>query len=236
MLPNVWDAASAQLVSATGFPAIATSSGAIAAALGYPDRDSMPADEAFAAVRRIARAAAESGCPVTADIERGYRLPPTELVDRLLEASAVGCNLEDTDHHSDAELIDIDEQARFLAEVKEAAHARGVQVVLNARVDVFLRRREVTSESFELAVRRATAYLEAGADCIYPIGLRDETAIGEFVQRVDAPVNIMWKPAGPSPARLAELGVARVSLAGGLMRFAYGAAKEKLDELVRVSS
>jgi 2-methylisocitrate lyase-like PEP mutase family enzyme len=96
VLPNAWDVASARMVVTTGFPVVATSSGAIAATLGYEDNDSMPVEEAFGVVARIARSVP---VPVTADVEAGYRLSPEELVERLLDAGAVGCNLEDTDHH-----------------------------------------------------------------------------------------------------------------------------------------
>ena len=98
MLANVWDVASARLVAGLGHPAIATASAAVTASLGYQDDDSIPPDEMFAAVGRIA-AAVE--VPVTADVEAGYRLEPEELVGRLLAAGAVGLNLEDTDHHGE---------------------------------------------------------------------------------------------------------------------------------------
>jgi 2-methylisocitrate lyase-like PEP mutase family enzyme len=92
VLPNAWDVASARLVVNGGFPAVATSSGAITAALGFEDNDSMPVDEAFGAIARISRSVS---VPVTADIEAGYGLSARELIGRLLDAGAVGCNLED---------------------------------------------------------------------------------------------------------------------------------------------
>ncbi|GAA2702527.1 hypothetical protein GCM10010429_07610 [Micromonospora olivasterospora] len=94
VLPNAWDAGSARAVAAAGFPAVATSSSAVAESLGYADGEATPVDEMLAAVARIARAVP---VPVTADLERGYGLRPTELVERLLSAGAVGCNLEDSD-------------------------------------------------------------------------------------------------------------------------------------------
>ncbi len=122
VVPNVWDVASARVVEELGFPVVATSSGAVAASLGYEDEDSMPADEAFAAVRRISSAVA---VPVTADMEAGYRLEPEDFVTRLLEAGAVGCNLEDTDHHGGRDLVDADTHAARLAAIKESARAAG---------------------------------------------------------------------------------------------------------------
>jgi 2-methylisocitrate lyase-like PEP mutase family enzyme len=118
VLPNAWDVASARLVVKAGFPVVATSSGAIAATLGYEDNDSMPVDEAFGAIARIARSVSVS---VTADVEAGYGLSPRDLVARLLDAGAVGCNLEDTDHHGGADLVDADENAERLRAVRHAA-------------------------------------------------------------------------------------------------------------------
>jgi 2-methylisocitrate lyase-like PEP mutase family enzyme len=226
VLPNAWDVASARLVVKAGFPVVATSSGAVTATLGYEDNDSMPVDEAFGVIARITRSVS---VPVTADVEAGYGLSPGDLVERLLEAGAVGCNLEDTDHHRGAGLVDAGEHAERLRAVRHAATEAGVDVVLNARVDV-LRREGDRRELFEEAVRRARLYLEAGADCVFPIRLADDALIGEFVRRVEGPVNIVAAGAPPL-ARLAELGVARVSFAGSLMGQLYGAHEARLSEI-----
>ncbi|GAB1337381.1 hypothetical protein ACE1SV_39710 [Streptomyces sp. E-15] len=114
VLPGPWDAASARVLEAAGFPALATPSAGIAASLGYADGET-PADEMFAAIARIARAVK---VPVSADVEGGYGLAPEELVERLLEAGAVGCNLEDS---AGGVLRDPREQAEFLAGVRAAA-------------------------------------------------------------------------------------------------------------------
>jgi 2-methylisocitrate lyase-like PEP mutase family enzyme len=226
VLPNAWDAASARLVVKAGFPVVATSSGAVAATLGYEDNDSMPVDEAFGAVARVARSVS---VPVTADLEAGYRLSPDDLVERLLNAGAVGCNLEDTDHHGGAGLVDAGENAERLHAVRHAATETGVNIVLNARIDV-LGREGDRRELFEEAVRRAGLYLQAGADCVFPIRLADDELIGEFVRRVEGPVNVVGAGAPPL-ARLAQLGVRRVSFAGFLMNQLYGAHEGKLSEI-----
>jgi len=214
------------MVVEAGFPVVATSSGAISATLGYEDNDSMPVDEAFGAVARIRRSVS---VPVTADIEAGYQLSPEVLVERLLGAGAVGCNLEDTDHHDGASLVDVGEQVERLRSVRNAATEAGVDIVLNARVDA-LRLDGDRHELFEEAVRRARHYHQAGADCVFPIRLTDDELIGEFVRRVDGPVNIV-APGAPPLARLAELGVARISYAGFLMNHAYGAHNTTLTEI-----
>jgi len=226
ILPNAWNVASARMVVEAGFPVVATSSGAISATLGYEDNDSMPVDEAFGAVARIRRSVS---VPVTADVEAGYQLSPEVLVERLLGAGAVGCNLEDTDHHDGASLVDVGEQVERLRSVRNAATEAGVDIVLNARVDA-LRLDGDRHELFEEAVRRARHYHQAGADCVFPIRLTDDELIGEFVRRVDGPVNIV-APGAPPLARLAELGVARISYAGFLMNHAYGAHNTTLTEI-----
>ena len=226
VLPNAWDVASARLVVTTGFPVVATSSGAIAATLGYEDNDSMPVEEAFGVVARIARSVP---VPVTADVEAGYGLSPEELVKRLLDAGAVGCNLEDTDHHHTGGLVDAGEHAERLRAVRHAASEAGVDLVLNARIDV-LRLEGDRRELFEEAVRRARMYRQAGADCVFPIRLADDELIREFVRRVEGPVNVVAAGAPPL-ARLAELGVARISFAGFLMNQLYSAHEAKLTEI-----
>jgi 2-methylisocitrate lyase-like PEP mutase family enzyme len=228
VLPNIWDVASAQLVAAAGFPVVATSSHAVAASLGYPDADAMSADVAFAAVSRIAE---NVDLPVTADIEAGYQLSASELVARLLRAGAVGCNLEDTDHHGTEVLKPIERQVEWLKAVREASTEAGVPIVINARIDIFLREQGDPTSLLPEAIRRGKAYLRAGADCLYPIGLTDAEAIEAFVQSVGAPINIWLRPDGPSRATLAQLGVARISLAAGLFRAAMAEVTRRLEAL-----
>ncbi|MFD1150752.1 isocitrate lyase/PEP mutase family protein [Saccharothrix hoggarensis] len=219
VLPNAWDAASARVVVDAGYPAVATASAAVSAALGYPDGHGMPVDEAFAAVRRIASAV---DVPVTADIERGYGLPPGEIVARLAEAGAVGCNLEDSDPATGA-MVDVAEQADFLAAVRAA----DPDLVLNARVDVHIK----GDKSLEDSVRRALAYFEAGADCVYPLGLPSDE-IGRFVAAVGGrPVNIAHGPGSLTPPELGALGVARVSFGPGLHRLLLARLTELVTDL-----
>jgi 2-methylisocitrate lyase-like PEP mutase family enzyme len=225
VLPNAWDASSAQVLAAAGFGALATSSGAVADSLGFQDGHKTPPDEMFAAVARIARAV---DVPVTADIERGYRLRPDEVVQRLVDAGAVGCNLEDSEP-STKELIDADEQARWLGEVRAAATKVGIPIVLNARVDVHLRKWGEERQRLDEAVRRGRLYLDAGADCVYPIFLNDPADLKTFVEGVGGPVNAVFLP-GTSIATIGDIGIARISFGSGLhratMQWLEGAAKK----------
>jgi 2-methylisocitrate lyase-like PEP mutase family enzyme len=222
VLPNAWDAGTARLVVDAGFPVVATSSAAVAESLGYADHQGGDVAEMFAAVRRITRAV---DVPVTADVEAGYGLPPAELVGRLLDAGAVGCNLEDTDHAGGG-LTPVAAQAEYLAAVRAAA---GDDLVVNARVDVFLNAEDQPSALAD-GVERAEAYLAAGADCVYPILVRSPDLLRSFVDRVGGPVNATLLPNLPV-ADLAAAGVARVSLAAGLWRRAQAVLREALRGL-----
>jgi 2-methylisocitrate lyase-like PEP mutase family enzyme len=217
ILPNVWDAATAKLVAAAGYPAVATTSSGVAEALGYEDGEHTPADEMLAAVARIARAV---DVPVTADLEAGYGLDGGELTHRLLAAGACGLNFEDTDHARHPALQPVDEQCRRIAAVKQ-----GGDVVLNARIDVHIRGGD-TPEALE----RARAYRDAGADCVYPIGIADEATIAAFTE-TGIPVNVLLRPGAPPIERLAELGVARVSLGHFLHAEMLDAFKERISRL-----
>jgi 2-methylisocitrate lyase-like PEP mutase family enzyme len=216
VLPNAWDAASARLVEEAGFPVVATSSNAMAAVLGYPDGERAPVEEMLAAVARIARAV---DVPVTVDFERGFRLAPAELVERLASAGAVGVNLEDSDPATQA-LIEVGEQAEFLAAVRASA---GTELVINARTDAFARRAGSPQEQLAASIERGARYLEAGADCVYPIGAAGADVVRALVEGIAGPVNVAYSPATPSLAELASLGVARVSFGPSLQRSAYKA-------------
>jgi 2-methylisocitrate lyase-like PEP mutase family enzyme len=229
VLPNAWDPPSARRLAATGAPALATTSVGVAEALGYEDGERTPAAEMLAAVGRMA-AAVE--VPVTADLEAGYGLAAEELIAGLLEAGAVGLNQEDTDHAT-GELADPDAHASRLAELKEAGRRAGVDVVLNARVDSFLRAGPDADAETVLddAIARGRRYAEAGADCVYPFAARGRSAVRRLVAEIGAPVNIVAVAGGGLGLReLAELGVARISFGGGLVHTALEAAAAQVED------
>jgi 2-methylisocitrate lyase-like PEP mutase family enzyme len=217
VLANAWDAASARLVEAAGFAAVATTSNAIAATLGYEDGEAAPVEEMLAACGRIARAV---DLPVTVDFERGYGLAPAELVERIAATGAVGLNLEDSDPPS-GEMIEVGEQAEFLAAVRAAAEAAGVDLVINARTDSFVRRAGSPQEQLAASIARGERYLAAGADCVYPIAAVDPDAIRALVAGIPGPVNVVYGRGALTLAELAGLGVARVSFGPALQRLVY---------------
>jgi 2-methylisocitrate lyase-like PEP mutase family enzyme len=227
LLPNAWDVWSARAVAAAGVGAIATTSAGVAESLGYRDGEAMPAEVAFGAVARVASAVE---VPVTADLEAGYGLAPEPFVAALFEAGAVGCNLEDTDHGAGGR-VPLKRQAERIAAVVEAAASRGVRIVINARVDCFLDGSR-SPERLEEAISRGRAYLEAGADCVYPILAAEPEDLGALVRELGV-INAISFPGGPSIARLRELGVARISLGPFLAREAGGWITERARALTR---
>ncbi len=226
LLPNAWDVASAQAVANAGFRVVATSSRAVAQVLGEGDDDSGDPDVVLSFTAKIARSVA---VPVTADMQAGLRLSAAELVDRLLDAGAVGCNLEDSDHHGDGILVEAERQAAYLADVRVAADRRGVHLVVNARIDNFIRQVGDQATRVEEAVRRAQLYLDAGADCVYPIAVSRREDAAALVSAVPGPVNLLARKGGVSISELTAVGARRISLASGV----FDLVAERHHEVLR---
>ena len=232
LLPNAWDVASARAVEAAGFPVVATTSAGVAAALGFDDHEGGPGEEMLAAAARIARGVS---VPVTVDAEAGYGMDPQDLVAALRAIGVAGCNLEDTDHRS-GELRDPGAHAEWLAAVREAAARQEYPLLVNARIDVFVRAassgaKGPQAELVDEALARARAYVDAGADCVYPILLWETDALTRFVADHPGPVNAVRVSRSSSIAELAELGVARVSWGGQLAHQATERFSEVLGSL-----
>jgi 2-methylisocitrate lyase-like PEP mutase family enzyme len=210
VLANAWDVASARAFARLrGCRAIATTSGGVAAAFGCPDGEQIPAREMLAAVERIARAVE---LPVTADLEAGYG-DAAATTTAAIDAGAVGMNLEDG-------AGPVQEHVERIRAARAAGDRAGVPLVLNARVDVYLRGTRVFGD----AVARANAYLGAGADCVFVIGVTDGPTIARLAKAVDGPLNVLATGETPPVAELARLGVRRVSVGSGLFRAGLAAA------------
>ena len=231
LLPNAWDVASARVLEEAGFGAIATTSAGIAFTLGYPDGQRISREEML---RVVARIAAAVGVPVTADMEAGYGDRPEDAAKTargVMEAGAVGMNLEDRTDDQRHPLMDLPLQLEKVAAVQEAARTAGLPIVLNVRTDVFLLQVGPPEERYDMALQRLAAFRDAGADCVFVPGLRDAEAIGRLVQDLQCPVNILAGPGFPSVPELEKLGVARVSLGSGPMRATLGLLRKMAEEL-----
>lgn len=211
VLFNAWDAATAKAVAKTS-PAIATSSGAVAAALGYADGENVPLEMVAGLVSRIT---ASVPVPVSIDLEAGYGDTPdaaaTSAV-RILQAGAVGINIEDGLSEGKRQLANPEQHGAKIKAVREAAQQAGIRLFINARTDPFLLKFGSPEECLNEAARRAKIYANAGADGIFVPGLTDLALIEKFVLLTPLPVNIMVTQGVPAIPDLARVGVRRVSL------------------------
>jgi 2-methylisocitrate lyase-like PEP mutase family enzyme len=226
VLPNAWDCASARIFEQAGFAAIATTSAGIAFSLGYSDGENIPQDLMLATVGQITDSVQ---LPVTADLEAGYG-DVAKTTAGLVAAGAVGLNLEDMDPASQS-LAPIPAQIDKIAVVRRVAAGLGVNVVINARTDVFLAEIGEAATRFERACERLHAYIGAGADCVFLPGLADENIIRRVVETLIFPLNILVGANLPTIPRLRELGVARVSVGSGIMRATLGLTRRIAQEL-----
>jgi 2-methylisocitrate lyase-like PEP mutase family enzyme len=231
LLPNAWDAISARIVESEGFSAIATTSAGVCWALGYPDGEQAPWAEVVAATSRIVRVVK---APVTADIEAGYGETPRDIaacVTDIIEAGVVGINLEDGTSRPGLPVRTVDDMVARVRAAREAATRSGVPIVINARTDLYLKNIGDATARFADAVRRAKAYMAAGADCFYPMVVGDLDTIGAFVRELQVPINILGRPGVPPAEQLQRIGIARVSTAGGLPMIAYSQTREAVRAL-----
>jgi 2-methylisocitrate lyase-like PEP mutase family enzyme len=233
-LANVWDAAGARIVAAAGASAIATTSAGVAWGLGAADGNQLDRDTMLEQLARIVDAS--NGLPVTADIECGFGAAASDVactVERVLDAGAVGVNIEDA-HPFPADprepLRPIAEQAERLGAARAAADRAGIPLYINARIDVFLRRAGEESGRLEASIDRARAYLDAGASGVFLLGAGDPETIAALTAGIDAPVNVGG--GGLSVAELGKLGVARVSLGSAVAEAAYALIDRAARELL----
>ena len=221
--PNAWDAVSARILEELGYPAIATSSAAVAFSLGYPDGQRISRGEMLAAVERIATAVR---VPVSADTESGYGKTPEEIADftkALLASGAVGLNFEDITGDDESTHVELGLQVKKIRAIRETSAALGVPLVINARTDIYLMPIGPEATRFERTVERLRAYREAGADCLFAPGVSDRETIAKLVKALGAPLNILVSQDCPSLDELEKMGVARLSAGSSAMRAAMGA-------------
>jgi len=212
VLPTVWDTWSARVAADAGFAGLTVGSHPVADAIGSADGENMDFTEYLRVVGRIA-AAVE--IPVSADVESGYGVAPGELISRLLEAGAVGANIEDVVHGEGKRVRDRQEHADYIAGARRAADEAGVPFVVNGRTDAVKLGTDVYADPLQEAEERIKLMEGAGARAVYPVGLSTADQVTRLVQAVSVPVNVTAHPVkghgAGDLADLASLGVRRVT-------------------------
>lgn len=236
ILPNVWNPIGARMLQAKGYSAVATASAAIAESLGYGDGEQLKLSTMLETVARIVRSVE---IPVTADFEAGYSSTIEGLqqnISLLLETGAAGINFEDSFDHS-SRLRPIPEQVERIKAVREAAARKGIHLVINARADSFFAEGFSTDEErIEDVITRSNAYIQAGADCVYPIGRGDRETLCILRKRISAPINVLASAKTASLKELQELGINRVSYGPYVFRSLLAKMSDMYDGIKNMGS
>ena len=229
ILPNAWDAGSARLIDRLGARAIATTSAGVAWAHGYPDGGFLPAPLLAATVAEVVRAVR---VPVSADVEDGYSKDPAAVADTVaavIDAGAVGINIED--RAEDPDLL-----CAKIERAKATGARLGVDLFVNARIDVYLRGFEPADRRLDETISRAERYREAGADGIFVPGVSEPAAIRAIASAVQLPLNVLAWRGLPPAAELEALGVRRLSAGSGLATAAFGRVAALVTEFLRTGA
>ena len=212
VLPTVWDAWSARLAESAGFQGLTVGSHPVGDALGPGDGEAMDFNDYMRATTRIVTAV---DVPVSVDVESGYGMAATELVQRVLETGAVGINIEDTLRRENGRMRDREEHAQYIADARAAADQAGVDLVINGRTDALIHGTTLFEDPLAEAVERIKLLEQAGARSVYPVGLPDGKSAAAVVAAVSVPVNVTAHPVDGAKAgtlaELRELGVRRIS-------------------------
>jgi 2-methylisocitrate lyase-like PEP mutase family enzyme len=230
ILPNAWDVPSARVFENEGFPAVATSSAGLMVSLGYPDGEVIGRDEFVSAVERIARVVS---VPLSVDIVAGFGVTTKEVlttVRAILRIGAIGINIEDFVHATKT-LYPMEREVESVKAIRQLGDTVGIPVVINARTDALRFGTGDEEAKFKEAVRRAIAYRDAGADCVYPMGLTEADSIRRFVKQLDFPINVMVRRGLPTIKELESLGVARLSFGPSASYAAMGLLKRAAREV-----
>jgi 2-methylisocitrate lyase-like PEP mutase family enzyme len=232
VLPNIWNPLGARLLEETGYKAVATASASVAYANGFQDGEKIPFEELIFILKRIVKSV---NIPVTADVESGYATNNSVLkenIKKLVDIGIAGINFEDS-HHDEQKLFSKKEQSEKINLIKTTASQKGSNLFVNARTDVFIKQNHLSKEQkLTEAIERGNAYKDAGADGFYPIVLKEKESIKTVIEEVSLPVNILMLPGIPDFPALKEIGVARISLGPGFLKFAINSMKNIAEKLL----
>jgi 2-methylisocitrate lyase-like PEP mutase family enzyme len=222
VLPNPWDVGTAIYLQHLGFKALATTSAGFAFSRGCSD-GKVPRDEMLAHIRDLAAA---TPLPVNADFLHGFADEPEDVaanVKLCIDTEVAGLSIEDSTGDEDAPLYDEQLASERVRAARKAIDDSKTPLVLTARCEAWL---VGHSDPLNIARKRLVAFAEAGADCLYAPGVREPNEIRELVDAVAPnPLNVLVSRPSErlSVARLADLGVRRISVGSALSAVAWGA-------------
>src|SRR6185437_2387138 len=232
VLPNIWNPLGAMLLQDLGYKAVATASASIALANGYQDGEKIPFNELLLILKKIVKSV---NIPVTADVESGYAKNNTDLsenIKKLIDTGIAGINFEDS-KHDEQKLFTKEEQSEKINLIRKKASEMGSSLFINARTDVFIKEKNLSNEEkMAEAIERGKAYKAAGADCLYPIFLKEKESIVTVMKEVSLPVNVLMIPGIPDFSTLKEIGLARISLGPGFLKYAINSMKNIAEKLL----
>ena len=236
ILPNIWNPIGARILEEKGFPAIATASAAISSSLGYRDGEKIKLSSHLDIIERIVNSV---NLPVTADIESGYASNLGSLEDtinKVIDIGVVGVNIEDS-VDKEGSVRNVDEQSERIFTVRKVSKERGLPLVINTRIDCFLSDEKISKENvIKEVINRAESYCEAGADCVYPIGVLDLETIKTLRTAINHPINILGSHRTVPLKTLQEIGINRVTFGPFIFRSALKKFFNIIEELSNLGS
>ncbi|AKA70541.1 isocitrate lyase/PEP mutase family protein [Clostridium scatologenes] len=231
ILPNAWDVGSAVIYEKSNFLAIGTTSAGFAYSLGYPDGEKIDFEYIVQTVKRITE---RVSIPVSVDIELGYASTIDGIVEnvtKIIEAGAVGINIEDGYSAKTPYLEDLDIQIKKIQALSKLKEKLGIPFVINARTCVFFIKAGKSEERLSIAIERGNAFHKSGADCVFVPGAIEESIISKLIENIPAPINVLATPITSNLENLEQLGVRRLSLGSSSVRKAYSSLIESVQEI-----
>lgn len=229
VIPNVWNVGSAYVFQKQGFSALATTSAGIAYSLGYPDGQDINIEDLALCVSQITR---RIDIPLSVDFERGYSENIEQIKEnarKILSCGVVGFNIEDG--KANGTLDDINFMVKKVQALSELKKETGINFVINARTCTYWLNVADEETKKKIAIKRGNAYKQAGADCVFIPGVMDEATIKQFIDNINAPLNIILNPKYNDFEGLSKIGVRRLSVGSGPVRSMYNQLIEMADEL-----
>lgn len=236
ILPNAWNGGSAKVYERQGCKALGTTSAGIAFAMGCSDGEEIAFEDLLRVTKEIINVV---DLPLTVDMERGYGKTIEEIknsVRKIIEAGAVGINIEDGILGTNPHLEKLNRQVKIIEAIAEIKRETGIPFVINARIDVFWLKIGEENERLKMTIDRSKAYTEAGADSVFVPGAFEKKGVQQLIDGIKAPLNIVANPVFYDIGQLSVMGLKRLSVGSGAVRMVFNTLIESAKELAEEKS